>query len=268
MKKIYTTKEVFTLDNFNNPFRNNHRPENYNLSEYFRKVYSQHGEDGLLEYLYSKIKPRHKYYVEFGARSGNGIENTHNLRVNCGWTGLLMEGNETNVAKSNGLCNLEWINSQNIMDLFEKYEVPKDFDFLSIDIDSDDVYVFDAIDFEKYKPSVVIGEYNPGIPNHLPLAIEEGKSDYGKDYHEPKNNYFPMYHGCNIHAWCVAAKKKGYSIITTCGVNVVMVRNDYIDLFDIPSLDDITASPYFVKEIDRYNKQKDLDEKYKWILFE
>ena len=135
MKKIYTTKEVFTLDNFNNPFRNNHQPENYNLSEYFRKVYSQHGEDGLLEYLYSKIKPRHKYYVEFGARSGNGIENTHNLRVNCGWTGLLMEGNETNVARSNGLCNLEWINSQNIMSLFEKYEVPEDFDFLSIDID-------------------------------------------------------------------------------------------------------------------------------------
>ena len=35
-----------------------------------------------------------------------------------------------------------------------------------------------------------------------------------------------------------------------------MVRNDYIDLFDIPSLDDIVVSPYFVKELDRYNKQK------------
>ena len=92
-----------------------------------------------------------------------------------------MEGNETNVARSNGLCNLEWINSQNIMSLFEKYEVPKDFDFLSIDIDSDDVYVFDAIDFEKYKPSVVIGEYNPGIPNHLPLPLKKEKIGLWKE---------------------------------------------------------------------------------------
>ena len=33
------------------------------------------------------------------------------------------------------------------------------------------------------------------------------------------------------------------------------------------SLDDLVVTPYFVKELDRYNKQKDLDEKYKWILF-
>ena len=49
--------------------------------------------------------------------------------------------------------------------------------------------VFDEIDTEKYKPSVIIGEYNPGLPNHLPLSIEKGKSDYGINHH-PKNQNF------------------------------------------------------------------------------
>ena len=60
MKKEYTSAEVFTLENFNNPFGDNHQSATYNLSEYFKSIFSQHGEDGLLEYLYSVIKPKKK----------------------------------------------------------------------------------------------------------------------------------------------------------------------------------------------------------------
>lgn len=267
MKKEYTSSEVFTLENFNNPFNNNHSVFDYNLSEYFKSIFSQHGEDGLLEYLYSVIPLKKKYYVEFGASNGSTIENTRFLRENCGWSGLLMEGNQDLVNQSNGLVNFEWVTPENIMELFLKYKVPNDFDFLSIDIDSDDIYVFDAIDTKKYKPSVIIAEYNPGLPNHLPLAIEKGKSDYGIDHHG-KNNNFPCYHGCNIHAWYVVARRKGYSIITTTGVNVVMIRNNYAKKFTVPSLNDIITEPYFKKEQERYEYQSKLNDIYKWILIE
>ena len=268
MKKEYTSTEVFTLENFNNPFGDNHQSSTYNLSEHFKSIFSQHGEDGLLEYLYSVIKPKKKYYVEFGASNGNTIENTRSLRINHGWSGLLMEGNQGLANQSNGLVNYEWITAENIMELFSKYKVPNDFDFLSIDIDSDDIYVFDQIDTKKYKPSVIIGEYNPGIPNHLPLAIEKGKSDYGINYHYPKNEDFPCYHGCNIHAWYVVAKRKGYSVLTTCGVNVVMVRNYYAKNFTVPSLNDIINEPYFRKEPNRFYSQIKLNDNFKWILIE
>lgn len=267
MKKEYTSSEVFTLENFNNPSGDNHTSSTYNLSEHFNSIFSQHGEDGLLEYLYSVITPKKKYYVEFGASNGNTIENTRSLRVNHGWSGLLMEGNESLVNQSNGLVNHEWITPENIMELFSKYEVPTDFDFLSIDIDSDDIYVFDAIDTKKYKPSVVIAEYNPGLPNHLPLAIEKGKSDYGINHHS-RNQHFPCYHGCNINAWHVVAKRKGYSVLTTCGVNVVMVRNQYAKNFTVPPLNDIINEPYFKKEQNRFDFQSKLNDNYKWILIE
>ena len=55
MKKEYTSSEIFTTENFNNPLGNNHSASNYNLSEHFNAKFSQHGEDGLLEYLYSII---------------------------------------------------------------------------------------------------------------------------------------------------------------------------------------------------------------------
>tara|TARA_B100001094_G_scaffold227486_1_gene222003 strand:+ start:1403 stop:2206 length:804 start_codon:yes stop_codon:yes gene_type:complete len=267
MKKQYTSAEVFTTENFNNPFGDNHHSPTYNLSEYFKSIFSQHGEDGILEYLYSIIDLKKKYYVEFGASNGNTIENTRSLRVNHGWSGLLMEGDKELVNQSKGLVNNEWITSENIMELFSKYEVPNDFDFLSIDIDSDDIYVFDEIDTEKYKPSVIIGEYNPGLPNHLPLSIEKGKSDYGINHH-PQNQNFPCYHGCNIHAWYVVAKRKGYSILTTCGVNVVMVRDDYASNFVVPPLKDIVTEPYFRKERNRFEFQSRLNDNFKWILIE
>ncbi len=263
MKKEYISSEVFTLENFNSSYS----ASNYNLSEHFNSKFSQHGEDGLLEYLYSIIPTKKKYYVEFGASNGNTIENTRSLRVNHGWSGLLMEGNQNLVNASNGLVNHEWITPENIVELFAKYEVPTDFDFLSIDIDSDDIYVFDAIDTKKYKPSVIIAEYNPGLPNHLPLAIEKGRSDYGVNAH-PKNSHFPCYHGCNIHAWHVVAKRKGYSILTTCGVNVVMVRNYYAKHFTVPPLSDIIVEPYFKKEQNRFEYQSKLSDNYKWILIE
>ena len=267
MKKNYTSAEVCTLDNFDNPFGDNHQSPSYNLSEHFSSVFSQHGEDGLIQYLYSIIDPKQKYYVEFGASNGNSIENTRSLRVNHGWSGLLMEGDEELVKQSGGLVNYEWITPENIMELFSKYNVPSDFDFLSIDIDSDDIYVFDAIDTKKYKPSVIIGEYNPGLPNHLPLAIEKGKSDYGSNPH-PKNQHFPCYHGCNIHAWHVVAKRKGYSVLTTCGVNVIMVRNYYAKNFTVPSLNDIITEPYFRKEKYRFDFLSKLNDDFKWILIE
>lgn len=269
IKKEYSTIEVFTEDNYFRPFGEDHIPSFYNLSEHFRKIYSQSYEDSVLDHIYSIIEPRKKYYVEFGGAIDQCHGNTTHLRT-LGWEGLLMDGDEIAIEKSGGLdIKHEWITSKNIMSLFEKHNVPENFDFLSIDIDGDDIYIFDAIDTEKYTPSVVIGEYNPGLPNHLPLAIIEGRSDYGNNPFIPKNHIAPAYHGCNIHAWYVVAKRKGYSVITCTGVNVVMIRNDFVDKFTIPSLKDIVYPPYMQREYHRFSGPKQyFDERFVWRLIE
>lgn len=266
MKTEFTTQEVFTEDNYFKPFGNKTKAHSHNLSEYFRKIYSQTYEDSVLEHLYSIIPSRRNYYVEFGGVMGECHGNTTHLKNN-GWSGLLMDGNEKAIQSSGIDIKHEWITSKNIMELFQKYDVPYDFDLLSIDVDGDDIYIFNAIDTQKYIPSVVVGEYNPGLPNHLPLAIVEGKSDYGNDPFIPKNGFFPSYHGCNINAWYTVGKRKGYSIVTCCGVNVIMIRDDYIDNFKIPSLEDVVLPPYMQQEEHRfYGPMNNFDEKFVWKL--
>jgi hypothetical protein len=65
------------------------------LADHEKQVFSQNGEDGIIEYVFQHIAPRSKTYVEFGTENGKQI-NTRNLRENFGWTGLLMDGSHEN----------------------------------------------------------------------------------------------------------------------------------------------------------------------------
>jgi hypothetical protein len=249
IKKLHTAEEVYTDSNLEISRR---LSPTHNYSKHAKKVFSQEGEDGIIELMFSKIPIRHKYYVEFGAGDGNNLSNTKNLKQNHGWTGLLMDASDEHVNKSNGLVMKESISKNNINDLFAKYEVPKDFDFLSIDVDGDDLYIFDAI---EYQPSVILAEYNPGMPNHLPLTVMEGRSDWQTpDKALVKGKWFD-YHGCNINAWYTVGKRKGYVLVTTVNVNVVLIREDFANLFFVPTFEELMSMSYFNFNQSRYDIQ-------------
>ena len=264
---VIENKQLFTQNNFENPLGYKHTAKNYNLFEKQKRIFSQHGEDGIIEYIYSVVQPKHKFYVEFGATSGNWIENSRNLRVNHKWSGLLMEGDKNLADKSEGLVKCEMVSSANIMNLFEKYNVPYDFDFLSIDVDGDDFYIFKSIDTKKYTPSVIVLEYNPALPNICPLVIEEGKSAM---HETPITKYASGYYGCNIAAWHALSIEKEYSIITTTGVNVILLKNDLLKLFDftIPDIKDLIYPPYFIAEQNRFDDMLTLPDSYKWFKYQ
>ena len=135
------------------------------LKEFDKKVFSQYGEDGVLEEIFKIIGTTNKYFVEFGS---DGFEtsmgNTAYLRK-FGFDGLLMEGHDHRMKKCVYDVKNEFITAENIENLFEKYNVPKEFDFLSIDIDGNDWYVWNAI--KQYKPRVVCIEMNGGFPSDV-----------------------------------------------------------------------------------------------------
>lgn len=259
----HTPQDVHKEEYLYSPFNKKVNTGNVNLSEYQKRVKSQSGEDGIIEAVFRLIAPKTKFYVEFGAADGEWLSNTWNLRNNYGWTGLLMDSDKSATDRSNGLVHLEEINSKNINHLFEKYNVPENLDFISIDIDGDDLYVFDALD-EKYRPILVCGESNPGLPNHLPLAIEEGMTDkWGKNRRNTSDPY--DYHGCNIHAWYTVGKRKGYNVLTTSHVNVFLIAEEFSNLFYIPSLEEISVPPYFNIEYNRFlMASKNTDERYRF----
>ena len=207
-------------------------------------VFSQLHEDGVLGFIFSVISPKKKgYYVEFGAWDGKKYSNTANLRVNRGWTGLLLEGDKDRVLSTQDReeINLhhEIVTSENINSVFAKYSVPKNFDLLSIDIDSDDYYVWRSL--QDYRPRVVVVETNPGIKNDLPLSVIEGTSDDG--------TRCCGYWGANLHAFYNLAKRKGYQLLTVNKWNAFFICDEEFKHFGIePITREVMLSQYCVVE--------------------
>lgn len=260
--KFHTPQEVYIKDYLYTPFSEKSEAKTVYLKEYRKNVTSQTGEDGIIAHVFSRIPPRHKFCVEFGASDGVWLSNTYNLRTNFGWKSLLMDGDAASVIRGGGRVQSENVNSSNINDLFEKYKVPADFDFLSIDIDGDDIYVFDALD-SKYRPTLICAEYNPGLPNHIPLTIEEGKTDKWGDNRRNFSDPYD-YHGCNIHAWYLIGARKNYKVLTTSGVNVFLIAEEHAQNFYTPTLAEICSPPYFNIEFNRFLAGASNKENYLW----
>ncbi len=171
------------------------------LETYERGIHSQGGEDGVLARLYECIGTTNKYFVEFGAWDGCHFSNTANLRLNHGWTGLLMEGSDR---AAEGLVRREFVDAENVNSLFSKYRVPERFDLLSIDIDGNDYWVWKAI--EGCVARVVVVEYNLLFGNDVAKTIR-----YRPDHVWDETTY----HGASLAALRRLGHDKGYALVYT-----------------------------------------------------
>lgn len=176
------------------------------LINYRKRIYSQTIEDGIIEGIFENIGTTNKYFVEFGAWDGTFLSNTGNLRINEGWNGLLMEGNKEKADQYDYVQN-EFITAENINDLFDKYNVPKEFDLLSIDLDGNDYWIWKAIDETKFKARVVIAEYNCNIPDQRDAISIKYSPEL--DTTIPSINYY----GASLSAFKKLGEEKGYSLI-------------------------------------------------------
>ncbi len=186
------------------------------LAEYESSFYSQNGEDGVLAKIFEVIKPTSRFCVEFGAYNGVTGSNTYLLRRQ-GWDALLLDRMFENPQMH---LYKEFITAENINALFERYGVPEDFDLLSIDIDYNDFYVWKSLD-AKYRPSVVVIEYNASHPPDKDRIVK-----YKPYYCGDGTNYY----GASILALYRLGRKKGYSLVYADekGVNLFFIRDDLL----------------------------------------
>mmetsp|Transcript_38513 Transcript_38513/g.67959 ORF Transcript_38513/g.67959 Transcript_38513/m.67959 type:complete len:434 (+) Transcript_38513:26-1327(+) len=132
-----------------------HDGSQFDLGSFWASGYSQVGQDGVLWALFNVLGAGGKYYVEFGVQAGCE-RNTRWLAERCGWSGLLLDGGFQN--SSIGL-HQAFISAANIVALLQKYQVPKNIDLLSIDIDGQDWHVWHALGEAGYRPRVLVIEY-------------------------------------------------------------------------------------------------------------
>ena len=195
-----------------------------NLNYFERKVFSQNGEDGLLQYIFIKIKTTNKYFIEIGA--GDGGENNSHYLLKLGWRGLQIDGK-----KSIGIKN-HFVTAQNVEKFFKENNVPNNFDLLSIDIDGMDYWVWKAI--TNYHPRVVVIEYNASVS-----PINSTVVPYNPHFVWDDTDYF----GASLGALNKLALSKGYQLVATNsnGINAIFVNN-----VDVKK---ILLSPMSVSEI-------------------
>ncbi|QUC64796.1 hypothetical protein NsoK4_00460 [Nitrosopumilus sp. K4] len=193
----------------------NERKENFDINFFEKTIYSQNGEDGIIEFIFSQIGTTNKFFVEFGVNDGT-ICNTRYLFEKNKWDGLMMDDlpeNQPHIKK-------EFITAENINQLFEKYKVPKHFDLLSIDVDYNDYWVWKAI--TGYYPRVVIIEYNSSIPpNESKTVPYSATTKWDKNN---KTNYF----GASLLALKKLGFQKGYTLVgcDSRGINAFFIKNE------------------------------------------
>ena len=178
------------------------------------------------------IPPRTRYAVEFGAKDGVTGSNVRHLAVNGGWRGLLIEGDATEAARLHAAYAdhphvttvHDHVYPGNIEVLFERHGVPRDLDLLSIDIDSNDYYVWRAL--HDFRPAVVLVEFNGSFAPPRRMVV-----DYHPLNHWDGSDYF----GASIQSFTELGRRKGYELVycTRNGVNLFFVERRYFDAFGL-----------------------------------
>jgi hypothetical protein len=202
-------------------------------SEFERAVYSQGGEDGILEKIFEVIPPTERFAIEFGAGDGVRFSNVRKLFLHEGWGGLLIEGDpelaEVLARNYRGLVGVRtmqaWVFPGNVELLFQENNVPRDLDLLVIDIDANDYYVWRAI--HDYRPKVVQIEYNGMFvpPQKAVVAF------HPMLYWDEKSMHF----GASIQSLYELGKRKGYELVAVNerGINLFFVDARYYGRFAI-----------------------------------
>jgi hypothetical protein len=208
---------------------NSQKEQINSLDEVEFQVFSQRGEDGIIQYLISKIDIPHKIFVEFGVETYTE-SNTRFLLINNNWSGLVLDGSEKNIKfiqkdfiywKYDIVAKQSFITKDNINKLISDYTKTTDIGLLSVDIDGNDYWIWDEINV--INPRIVICEYNSAFGDTKKVTVP-----YKADFVRSKEHYSELYFGASLTAFCHLAEQKGYDFVgtTSAGVNAYFVRKD------------------------------------------
>lgn len=197
------------------------------LLEHSRNVYSQFGEDGILEKILELLPETDRWCVEFGAWDGQHMSNTCRLTESCNYSAVLIEGSEERAdelkARYQGNSRIYPVNTfvgyspnDNLDTILAATPIPRNYDVLSIDIDGNDYHVWKAA--TEYHPKVVVIEFNPTIPTEVDFVQTAS----------PR-----ISQGCGLRPLVTLGKEKGYELVCVTLCNAIFVSAEYFSLFGI-----------------------------------
>ncbi len=204
-------------------------PDRLPLASAEFKVFSQWGEDGILQYLLSKVDVPHRQFVEFGVENYREA-NTRFLLRHDNWRGLVIDGSPIYVESIKAerwywrhdlTAIAAFVTAENINALIRAHVAEPDIGLLSIDIDGNDYWVWKAIDVVS--PRIVICEYNSLFGDRQCVTVP-----YKADFDRSRAHHSNLYWGASLGAFCRLAVEKGYVFVgsNSAGNNAFFVRQD------------------------------------------
>lgn len=201
------------------------------------KFFSQYGEDGIIEEILQRLSHHidlDGYCSEFGAWDGVHLSNTCYLIRNMDYSAVLIEGDEDRVADLNRNFpqdNVQKIHrfvtfeGENSLDnIYKQCEIPKNFDFLSIDVDGVDYHIFESL--RDHQPKIICVEFNPTIPNAVEFVQKKDMT---------------LKQGNSARALTNLADRKGYALVAATHCNLIFVDSQLAHFVTetLPSLEEL-----------------------------
>ncbi len=201
----------------------------HDLAEAEFRVYSQWGEDGIVEWLVRQAEIPATRFIEFGVETFKEA-NCRFLLQNRNWKGLVLDGSQANMTAMRAepfywqhdlTGQAAFVTAENINELITSAGFAAPLGILSVDIDGNDYWVWQAI--ECVNPAIVICEVNPVLGDLHPITVPYDPAFWRFDKHESG-----VYFGASIAALRHLAEKKGYRFVGTnvSGINAFFVRED------------------------------------------
>lgn len=213
--------------NTNDSFSARRRTDPKRLLFYGFQAFSQNDEDGIIQEIFSRIGTRSKTFVELGC--GNGLENNTAYLLLSGWSGVWIDSDKHQIDSARD--QFEWFIRAGRLDIYEALvdrlnvnslvaSSANDVDLLSIDIDGNDYWVWEAL--ESISPRVVAIEYNPTFRPPVAVVVPYSPTFVW-------NN--TTYYGASLKALERLAGRKGYMLVgcNITGVNAFFVRKDLVN---------------------------------------
>jgi len=228
-----------------------------NLNDYEFKIFSQWGDDGLIQYLIKNIVVENETFIEFGVQDYYE-SNTRFLMMNNNWKGFVMDGSRKNMVKLKNqswywkyslTCKAIFIDKENINELLAETEF-SNIGLLHIDLDGNDAHILNKLNLTRLNPSIIIMEYNAVFGKDRPISVP-----YDRDFIRTNKHHSNLYFGASLPALTYIANNKQYALIgcNLAGNNAYFIRRDLLN----KNIKEVSVTEAYKESKYREGKNKD-----------
>jgi hypothetical protein len=233
------------------------------LSEVEFRVFSQFGDDGILQWLTYHLDIPNRTFIEFGV--GDYHEsNTRFLLMNDNWAGFVMDGSESNVSriirsdyywKYSLIAKSVFVDRDNINKILAECPFDREIGILHIDLDGVDYWIWNEIN--GLRPVIVILEYNSVFGKERAITVP-----YDPNFSRTKAHFSNLYWGASLPALQDLSARKGYAFIgsNSAGNNAYFVRVDKLN----ESVEEISVEAGYVES--KYRESRDRQGKLTYAI--